>query len=128
MIKSGWSAEAVNNVEVEKIIYNSDGLKVSGYIAYPKEQSKKFPSIVWCRGGLGELGVIDEFNAQGIFGTIASWGYVVFATQYRGNDGSEGFDEFGGNDLNDVLNLIPLVADSIANDFVIAITPPLLAA
>ncbi len=111
LIKSGWSVKAVENVVVEKIIYVSDGLRVSGYIAYPKDDSQKYPSIIWCRGGLGELGIIDEFNAQGIFGTIASWGYVVFATQYRGNDGGEGFDEFGGGDLNDVLNLIPLAKE-----------------
>ncbi len=111
MISSGWGKEAIENVTVEKIFYDSDGLRVSGYIAYPNDFSKKFPSIIWCRGGLGELGVIDEFNAQGILGTIASWGYVVFATQYRGNDGGEGNDEFGGEDLNDVLNLIPLAKE-----------------
>lgn len=114
MIKSGWSEQAVENATVEKIVYDSDGLRVSGYVAYPKDESEKVPSIVWCRGGLGELGVIDEFNAQGIFGTIASWGYAVFATQYRGNDGGEGHDEFGGSDLNDVFNLLPL-ADEIPN-------------
>ncbi len=43
-----------------------------------------------------------------MFGQIASWGYIVFASQYRGNAGGEGKDEFGGEDLNDVLNLIPL--------------------
>ncbi len=111
MIKKGWSADAVDKVTTEKIIYDSDGLKVSGYVAYPKDESRKFPSVIWCRGGLGELGIIDEFNAQGIFGTIASWGYAVFATQYRGNDGGEGRDEFGGGDLNDVFNLIPLARE-----------------
>jgi dipeptidyl aminopeptidase/acylaminoacyl peptidase len=114
MIKSGWSKSAVDDAIVEKIYYDSDGVKVSGYVAYPKDFSKKFPSVIWCRGGLGELGVIDEFNAQGIFGTIASWGYAVFATQYRGNDGGEGTDEFGGKDVDDVLNLLSL-ANEIPN-------------
>ena len=36
---------------------------------------------------------------------MANWNYVVIASQYRGNDGGEGQDEFGGKDLNDVLNL-----------------------
>lgn len=40
---------------------------------------------------------------------IASWGYVVVASQYRGNAGGEGREEFGGADINDVLNLIPLL-------------------
>ena len=112
MIISGWGNESIDNTIVENITYLSDGLKVKGYIAYPKDQSKKYPCIIWCRGGIGNAGAIDEFNASGIFGQIASWGYVVFASQYRGNAGGEGKDEFGGSDVNDVLNLIPL-ADEI---------------
>ena len=112
MIKSGWGNESIDNTIVENITYLSDGLKVKGYIAYPKDQSKKYPCIIWCRGGIGNAGAIDEFNASGIFGQIASWGYVVFASQYRGNAGGDGKDEFGGSDVNDVLNLISL-ADEI---------------
>jgi dipeptidyl aminopeptidase/acylaminoacyl peptidase len=108
MIISGWGGDVIENTIVEKITYLSDGLRVKGYIAYPIDKSKKYPCVIWCRGGIGNAGAIDKFNARGIFGQIASWGYCVFASQYRGNDGGEGFDEFGGNDLNDVLNLIPL--------------------
>jgi dipeptidyl aminopeptidase/acylaminoacyl peptidase len=112
MIISGWGSDTLHNSIVEKITYLSDGLKVSGYIAYPKDNSKKYPCIIWCRGGIGNAGAIDRFTARGIFGQLASLGYCVFASQYRGNDGGEGHDDFGGNDLNDVLNLIPL-ADEI---------------
>ncbi len=112
MIISGWGDEAFEKTIVEKITYLSDGLKVSGYVAYPKDNSIKYPCIIWCRGGIGNAGVIDKFTARGIFGQLASWGYCVFASQYRGNDGGEGHDDFGGDDLNDVLNLIPL-ADEI---------------
>lgn len=108
MIISGWGEDIIENTVVEKITYLSDGLRVKGYIAYPKDTSEKYPCVIWCRGGIGNAGAIDKFNARGIFGQIASWGYCVFASQYRGNDGGEGFDEFGGADLNDVLNLIPL--------------------
>lgn len=108
LIKSGWGNEAVENTVVEKITYLSDGLRVKGYVAYPKDNSQKYPCIIWNRGGYGNAGKIDSFNAQGIFGQLASWGYVVFTSQYRGNDGGEGKDEFGGGDVNDVLNLIPL--------------------
>lgn len=112
MIKSGWGEKTLEDTIVEKITYESDGLKVKGYIAYPKDSSKKYPCVIWCRGGIGNAGSIDSFNAKGIFGQLASWGYVVFASQYRGNDGGEGKDEFGGSDVNDVLNLMPL-ADEI---------------
>lgn len=112
MIISGWGIETLEKSAVEKITYLSDGLKVSGYMAYPKDDSQSYPCLVWCRGGIGNAGAIDRFTARGIFGQLASWGYCVFASQYRGNDGGEGHDDFGGDDLNDVLNLIPL-ADEI---------------
>jgi dipeptidyl aminopeptidase/acylaminoacyl peptidase len=112
MILSGWGEEVIQKSVVEKITYLSDGLKVKGYIAYPNNSVEKYPCVIWCRGGIGNAGAIDKFNARGIFGQIASWGYCVFASQYRGNDGGEGYDNFGGDDLNDVLNLIPL-ADEI---------------
>jgi dipeptidyl aminopeptidase/acylaminoacyl peptidase len=112
MIVSGWGSDALDKSVVEKITYLSDGLKVTGYIAYPKDGVQKYPCIIWCRGGIGNAGAIDKFTAPGIFGQLASWGYCVFASQYRGNDGGEGHDDFGGDDLNDVLNLIPL-ADEI---------------
>lgn len=111
--RSGWGRDAIDNTTVEKITYLSDGLKVKGYAAYPNtiELNEKLPCVIWCRGGIGNSGAIDSFNAKGIFGQLASWGYVVFASQYRGNDGGEGKDEFGGNDVNDVLNLIDLADD-----------------
>lgn len=112
MIISGWGKEAYENSIVEKITYFSEGLKIKGYIAYPKDTTKKYPCIIWCRGGIGNKGAIDTFTARGIFGQLASWGYCVFASQYRGNAGGEGNDEIGGSDVNDILNLIPL-ADEI---------------
>jgi dipeptidyl aminopeptidase/acylaminoacyl peptidase len=112
MVISGWGEEAYESTTVEKITYLSDSLKVKGYIAYPdNNHQKKFPCIIWNRGGYKDKGIISRFNARGIFGQIASWGYAVFASQYRGNDGGEGNDEFGGSDVNDILNLIPLAEE-----------------
>jgi len=111
MLSSGWGQNVIDGTVVEKIIYQSDELKVGGYLAYPSDINRKYPCIIWCRGGFGNAGAIDEFNAKGILGQLASWGNVVFASQYRGNSNSEGEDQFGGNDLNDVLNLIPLAEE-----------------
>ena len=109
MALSGWGNEAIEKSVVEKISYLSDGLKVKGYLAYPAGQtSKKYPCVIWNRGGYKNNGAIDHFTARGIFGQIASWGYVVFASQYRGNVGGEGTEEMGGADINDILNLKPL--------------------
>ncbi len=111
MGKSGWGEHAIENSVVEKITYLSDGLKVKGYLAYPKNVKGKLPLVIWCRGGIGNAGAIDQFNAKGMFGLLASWGYAVLASQYRGNAGGEGKDEFGGSDLNDVLNLIDIAEE-----------------
>jgi len=108
LLASSWGKDSIDGTVVESIAYISDGLKVKGYVAYPADTSKKYPCIIWNRGGIGEKGVIDSYTARGLFGQIANWGYVVFASQYRGNAGGEGKDEFGGDDVNDVLNLIPL--------------------
>jgi len=109
MLISGWGKEVYENTVVEKMTYLSDGLKIKGYIAYPnKNKGKKFHCIIWNRGGYENKGAIDKFTARGIYGQMASWGYVVFASQYRGNAGSEGKEELGGSDVNDILNLIPL--------------------
>jgi dipeptidyl aminopeptidase/acylaminoacyl peptidase len=108
MIVSGWGKDVLNNTTCEKIDYTSDNLKVHGYIAYPNDHSKKYPCIIWNRGGYENSGVIDQFSARGMFGLIASWDYVVFASQYRGNSKSEGKDELGGNDVNDILNIMTL--------------------
>ncbi|MEP0862360.1 MAG: prolyl oligopeptidase family serine peptidase [Ignavibacterium sp.] len=112
MIISGWGADVLDKTTVEKITYLSDGLKVKGYISYPNDNSKTYPCIIWCRGGYGNAGAIDKFTARGMFGQLASWGYCVLASQYRENDGGDGHDDFGGDDVNDILNLIPL-ADEI---------------
>ncbi|MEP7146664.1 MAG: prolyl oligopeptidase family serine peptidase [bacterium] len=105
LIKSGWGKTIFEEAEVRKIEYDTDGIKIEGYLAYPKSIFKKYPLIIWNRGGNRSEGKIDDFLAQGIFGEIASWGYVVLASQYRKND------EFGGKDVNDVFNLISLAEE-----------------
>ena len=97
----------LNTVNIEKIIYESDGLKVVGYLVTPNN-SGSYPCIVYNRGGNKEFGKLTPKKAVFILARTASWGYVVAASQYRGNDGGEGKEEFGGKDVNDVLNLIPL--------------------
>jgi len=111
MIKSGWGEDAITKANVEKLVYLSDGLKIEGYLAYPKEkkEEEKFPCIIWNRGGAGAKGMIDQFTARGMFGQLASWGYVVFASMYRGS--LEGRDEVGGKDINDVLTLLEVAEE-----------------
>lgn len=111
---SGWGETVKDGTITEKIIYNSGGIKVVGYLAYPREREvgKKYPCVMWNRGGYKKDGFIDEFTAKGIFGQIASWGYMVFASMYRGSVKGEGEDEFGGGDIDDIVSMMEL-ADEI---------------
>lgn len=115
--KSIYSPETVerikNSTEVEliKIRYLSDGLKISGFIYKPKTTAgRKFPAVIWNHGMIQESSKIGIENYNDIYDMyrIASEGFVVIASQYRGIDGSEGKDEVGGADLDDVMNLFPL--------------------
>ncbi|WP_228850977.1 alpha/beta hydrolase family protein [Aegicerativicinus sediminis] len=93
--------------ELYNIRYLSDGLIIRGYLAKPKEKGT-YPVIVYNRGGNRDFGELTDFRASVLLNKLASWGYVVLASNYRGSTNSEGREEFGGADVNDILNLIPL--------------------
>lgn len=108
MLQNAWGKETIENSRVEKFFYESDGLNIKSFIAYPeniRQPENGFPVILWNRGGFAQDGEIDDFTARGLFGEIASWGYIVLASQYRGSRYSEGMDEFGGADVNDIMRL-----------------------
>ncbi len=102
-------------VTLHDITYISDGLKVKGYLCTPVGAGK-YPCVILNRGGNRDFGALTPKRALIWMGRLASWGYVVVASQYRGNAGGEGREEFGGADVNDVLNLIPLLAGQPAAD------------
>lgn len=112
----GYPREAVEKMrasaelELLKITYLSDGLKIKGFIYKPKTTAgRKLPVIIFNRGGLadGAIGPTN-FNYLWEMHRYAAAGFVVLASQYRGADGSEGRDEAGGADTDDVMSLIPL--------------------
>ncbi len=101
----------LDSIEIYSITYLSDGLKIKGLLVKPKKQKKKYPCIIYNRGGNRELGVLKIAHGVTILGQIAKEGYVVIASQYRGNGGSEGQEEFGGQDVNDVLILTDVLKE-----------------
>jgi len=90
------------------ISYLSDGLKVKGYLAFPKI-GDKLPCIIYNRGGRKEVGKITDDYFLTELAPLCSKGYLIVASQYRGNDGGDGKEEYGGKEVNDILNLIPLL-------------------
>ncbi len=101
---------ALKKVEFFRITYLSDSLKIKGFIAKPIQKGN-FPCIISNRGRTGNFGKWNETGIGFFLGKLASWGYVVVASQYRGNDGSEGKEEAGGKDINDVLHLVPALKE-----------------
>ncbi len=97
---------SLSEIHLTGITYMSDGLKVNGFLLQPKREGK-FPAIIYNRGGGREFGSLTNRNASVQLGDLVplvNAGYVVVASQYRGNGGSEGAEEYMGADINDVKN------------------------
>jgi dipeptidyl aminopeptidase/acylaminoacyl peptidase len=101
----------LDSIEMYSISYLSDGLRINGFLVQPKKNGN-FPCIIYNRGGNREFGNLTIATGITTMGEIAAAGYVVIASQYRGNGGSEGAEEFGGKDVNDVL-ILPEVLKEI---------------
>ncbi|PWK16490.1 alpha/beta hydrolase family protein [Tumebacillus permanentifrigoris] len=92
-------------VRIERIRYRVDGLQVVGFIATPTStEPRQFPVLIYNRGGFRSFSKIKEETLARL-ASYAARGYVVLASQYRGNDGGEGQDEYGGADLKDLFAL-----------------------
>jgi len=102
------NAKNSQSIECLRIQYMSDGLRVTGFIVKPRDtRNKRYPTIVYNRGGFLEIGKIGTPNILDFY-DMASNGFVVLASQYRGNDGGEGREQCGGADVDDVTNLLAL--------------------
>lgn len=91
-----------------RLHYLSDGLKVVGYLFRPRKiTNRHLPAVIYNRGGHADLDEVGTITLLQIHPFLEA-GFVVLAPQYRGSDGGQGQDEFGGAEIHDVLNLVPL--------------------
>jgi dipeptidyl aminopeptidase/acylaminoacyl peptidase len=97
-----------------RAFYKSDGLRVQGLVAVPKnfDAKKKYPLLLYLRGGNRDLGYMSVCNLLQIqeFGALLG-DSIVIAPQYRGSPGSEGQDEFAGEDIHDVLRMAEIFSE-----------------
>ena len=100
----------LDSIEIYKITYLSDRLKINGFMVKPKKKGK-YPCIIYNRGGNRDFGALKIDHVAIRLGQIAKEGYVVIASQYRGNGGSEGKEEFGGREVNDVIILTEVLKE-----------------
>jgi len=104
------------DVEVINIFYKSDNLKIHGFIFKKKYLREQVPVILYLRGGRnyktyskGELKPIYFYNNKGLLDLVKAGKIIVFASNYRGSSLSEGVDEYGGKDINDIINMYPII-------------------
>lgn len=95
--------------------YNSDGLKIFGFIFKHKNAKINTPVVIHCRGGnnhpkfsVGQLS-IRTFYYHPLFELVKKNKIIIIASAYRGYRLSQGIDEFGGKDVNDIINLYPII-------------------
>ena len=102
----------LDDIEVAGITYMSDGLKVKGLLVRPKADGN-YPCIIYNRGGNRDFGALKAYHGAIMLGQLAKEGYVVIASQYRGNGGGEGQEEFGGSEVNDI-TILPEVLGELS--------------
>lgn len=91
-----------------RITYASDGLRITGLLVQPRQPPPQpLPAILYCRGGTADFGALDESDLV-TFHAWAELGFVVLASNYRGGGGSDGTDTWCGDDIHDVLAMVPL--------------------
>ena len=98
-------AEGVE-VSTYRIKYQSDDCEVVSYLSVPiacLEEKKAYPCIIYNRGGNQDYGANKP---EDIAYLAESSGKIIFASQYRGVDGGTGKEQYGGDDLHDVLKLV----------------------
>lgn len=95
-----------------KFTYLSDYNEVKAYISIPLdciETKTPYKCIIYNRGGNNRIGFLEDEDTAKL---CSATNRIVVASQYRGADGGTGTDQFGGEDLNDVIKLIDL-CDSV---------------
>ena len=107
--KDEYVAACDSRYVLEKVRYRSDGLAVIAYFYHPrKSEGTKRPVIVFNRGSYVRADIAPELLPM--FHRLANAGFSVVAPMYRGSDGGEGRDEMGGADVNDLMNIFPVLS------------------
>ncbi len=106
--KDEYVAACDSGYVLEKVRYRSAGLAVIAYFYHPKKSEvTKRPVIVFNRGSYVRTDIAPELIPT--FHRLAIAGFAVVAPMYCGSGGGEGRDEMGGADLNDLMNILPVL-------------------
>ncbi len=103
-----FEALKAEHLDAWRITYPGQAGRVTGLAVLPKERAETMPLVIFNRGGNREFGRLGVNNIVFPLADLARAGYAVLASNYRGNDGGEGTEEFGGAEVQDVLDLLAL--------------------
>lgn len=106
---SSWEAVRTNGVACRRVLYASGGAEVEAFVSTPPGTATgRKPAIIWNRGGTGDYGRVDA-PLLAEMRLLAAQGFVVAGSNYRFVGERARRDEWGGSDLDDVMNLVPLL-------------------
>ncbi len=116
--KKKEATENAKFIQAFTFSYDVRGKQYNGfYVRHREIENKKFPVILFNRGGTGMFGVVK--NGAFFIDTIASFvrsGYIVIGSQCMGFSENGAPDEMGGEDFYSVLALKKLIdADELAD-------------
>jgi dipeptidyl aminopeptidase/acylaminoacyl peptidase len=94
----------LKNLDFYFITYQSDSLKVKGILIEPKKKGK-YPVVIFNRGGNRNFAQLTVATLVFYTSKLAEQDYVIIGSNYREKD------EFGGAEINDVLNLTETVKE-----------------
>jgi dipeptidyl aminopeptidase/acylaminoacyl peptidase len=109
--RAAWQAvRSSTDTRCSELRYQSGPYAVQAFMAEPAAQSNAapVPAILYARGGTGNFGRVDALLLAELR-LLAAAGFVVVVSNTRFVDALATRDEWGGADLDDVLNLVPLV-------------------
>lgn len=93
-----------------RFFYESDGYQIEAFISAPLEvlkQDKPGSCLIYNHGGNRNFGALTVRELTTCY-YAHQFQTVCVASNYRGCGNSEGTDEFGGGDIQDVIHLIDL--------------------
>lgn len=116
-------AQAGNNVSIRNLssqqginiqewTYPSGKLKVKGKLYTATKSAIPKALIIFNHDGISGISKYHELSSL----RLASHGFAVFSPSYRGEDGSEGQIEIAKGEVDDVINVLPLLRSVIKTD------------
>lgn len=94
----------LNTLNFYFITYESDSLKVNGILVEPKKNDT-YPVVIFNRGGNRDFSSLTVATMIMLTSKLAAQGYIIIGSNYRKKD------EFGGAEINDVLNLTQTIKE-----------------